>query len=128
MFYFAANVLVMCPQTATVMCSGMHVITQDDMDSGEVSNTGTVSCLSSAGEPVMEEEGDTTVLPGTPIVSLGQCRIPATCWGDLESGATVFFFFFIVTLNRQTILRAARGLKGPSHLSPRIGFIQPCRS
>lgn len=61
----------LCPQDATVECTGEYVIKQNDMDKGGINGKGTVRCLDPEGSPVVAEGELKLALAGTASVSLG---------------------------------------------------------
>ena len=65
---------VTCPATqiapapapgSTVVCTGSHVITQADLDAGQLVNTATATALNSASQPVTSNSSSVTLALGT---------------------------------------------------------------
>lgn len=63
----------LCPQDAAVRCSGTCVVTQNDMDDGEIRGEGKVRFVDHKGSPKVAKDEVRIGLAGTASVSLGQC-------------------------------------------------------
>lgn len=71
----------LCPQDAAIRCSGKYVVTQDDVDNGEIFGEGNVRCVDREGSSKDAKQEIRIVLAGTASVSLGRCLSSTFCWG-----------------------------------------------
>ncbi len=94
-----------CPVTMlapeeTVTCTATYVLTQEDVDAGEVVNLATASGTPPTGDPVTAEDTTTTTIPADPSITLDkQAGVPT----GTRAGDTIDYTFIVTNTGNVTL-------------------------
>ena len=89
----------LAPGTSTI-CTGLHTVTQAEVDAGTVVNNASVSGTPPTGSPVTDSSGTTTVITRTPAITLDkQAGTPS---GNL-AGDTIAYTFIVRNAGNVTL-------------------------